>query len=68
VKGTIHPKLGLFSPGLGFTVRDMGRLDVVDVTCLQCLVGRVKDNNRWAIIDRSGHLVRAVAEGGSQDS
>jgi hypothetical protein len=47
--------------------RDMGRLDVVDVTCLQCLVGRVKDNNRWAIIDRSGNLVRAVAERDSQD-
>jgi len=42
--------------------RDVGVLDVVDITCLQCLVGRVKDGARWAIIDRSGRLARAVEE------
>jgi hypothetical protein len=39
-------------------------LDVVDIVCLQCLVGRVPiDGGRqWAIIDRSGSLARAVFE------
>ncbi|KII93389.1 hypothetical protein PLICRDRAFT_99540, partial [Plicaturopsis crispa FD-325 SS-3] len=39
-----------------------GRLEVVDITCLQCLVGRVPVGNRWAIIDRSGDLARAYHE------
>src|ERR1700679_2927573 len=26
-----------------------GHLEVVDVNCVQCLVGRVKDGNEWAI-------------------
>lgn len=41
----------------------MGRIEVVDMTCVQCLVGRVKDpvvNNGWIIIDRSGNQARAV--------
>ncbi|KAG1906659.1 uncharacterized protein F5891DRAFT_941884 [Suillus fuscotomentosus] len=39
-------------------------LDIVDIVCLQCLVGRVPmDGGRqWAIIDRSGNLARAVFE------
>jgi hypothetical protein len=44
-----------------------GQVDVVDVTCLQCLVARVpvldtsaNGNNLWAIADRSGHLARAL--------
>jgi hypothetical protein len=40
-----------------------GKLDVVDITCLQCLVARVPDldtQNLWAIADRSGNLARAV--------
>ncbi|EIN05119.1 hypothetical protein PUNSTDRAFT_29607, partial [Punctularia strigosozonata HHB-11173 SS5] len=39
-----------------------GRLEVVDVTAIQCLVGRipVPTSNEWAIIDRSGTLARAV--------
>ncbi|KAF7349606.1 hypothetical protein MSAN_01686300 [Mycena sanguinolenta] len=37
-----------------------GHLDVIDVTVLQALVGRVPaQNNEWAIIDRSGALARA---------
>ncbi|KAG5634145.1 hypothetical protein H0H81_003173 [Sphagnurus paluster] len=41
----------------------MGSLDVVDITSVQCLVGRVKDRepHTWGIIDRSGGLVRALA-------
>ncbi|KAI0645014.1 hypothetical protein C8Q79DRAFT_911885 [Trametes meyenii] len=41
-------------------------LDVVDVTTVQCLVGRLRDRGRWAIIDRSGSLSRALyADDGS---
>ncbi|KAH7904628.1 hypothetical protein BJ138DRAFT_1018871 [Hygrophoropsis aurantiaca] len=37
-------------------------LDVVDIVCVQCLVGRIplEDGRSWAIIDRSGNLARAV--------
>ncbi|KAJ7234807.1 hypothetical protein C8J57DRAFT_1574508 [Mycena rebaudengoi] len=42
--------------------RNAGRLEVVDMTCVQCLVGRVKTKvkgvDMWAIIDRSGTLAR----------
>ncbi|KAF9473565.1 hypothetical protein BDN70DRAFT_817039 [Pholiota conissans] len=41
----------------------MGARRVVDLTCVQCVVGRVPvmdDEWDWAIIDRSGSLVRAV--------
>ncbi len=37
-----------------------GRLKVVDISCIQCLVGRLKDGNDWAIIDRSGAAARPV--------
>ena len=37
-----------------------GALHVVDVTSVQCLVARVKDEMRWSILDRSGSLARAV--------
>ena len=37
-----------------------GPLHVVDIMSLQCLVGRIWDRNRWAIIDRSGSLARAL--------
>lgn len=38
-----------------------GTLDVVDITSVQSLVGRVKmsKKDQWAIIDRSGALARA---------
>ncbi|KIM37514.1 hypothetical protein M413DRAFT_30969 [Hebeloma cylindrosporum] len=42
-----------------------GTLDVVDITSLQALVGRVKvqvGGGGWAIIDRSGSLARATYE------
>ena len=35
-----------------------GHLEVVDIGCVQCLVGRVKDGNEWAIIDRSESSAR----------
>ena len=31
----------------------MGTSSSVDMECIQCLVGQVKDGNSWAIIDRS---------------
>lgn len=37
-----------------------GALEVVDITTVQCLVGRIEDRKRWAIIDRSGSLSRAI--------
>jgi hypothetical protein len=37
-----------------------GPLHVIDITSLQCLVGRIRDRNQWAIIDRSGSLARAL--------
>ncbi|KAJ3489496.1 hypothetical protein NLI96_g2091 [Meripilus lineatus] len=36
-----------------------GGLEVVDITSVQCLIGRVKEDKGWAIIDRSGSLSRA---------
>jgi len=39
-----------------------GAVHVIDITSVQCLVGRIRDRNRWAIVDRSGSLARAVAE------
>jgi hypothetical protein len=40
--------------------RDEGALQVVDISTVQCLVGRIKTTNGrdWAIIDRSGSLAR----------
>jgi len=32
---------------------------VVDVNTVMCLVGRVNDRGRWAIVDRSGNMARA---------
>jgi hypothetical protein len=37
-----------------------GRLHFVDVSSIQCLVGRVKDGDKWGIVDRSGSLARAM--------
>lgn len=46
-----------------------GGLDVIDITSVQCLVGRVQDlSDEWAIIDRSGSLARAEWQGEDDDS
>ncbi|KAH6880950.1 hypothetical protein BKA70DRAFT_1391158 [Coprinopsis sp. MPI-PUGE-AT-0042] len=40
---------------------NLGALEVVDITTIQALVGRVPDGSHgWAIIDRSGNLARAI--------
>ena len=38
-----------------------GALHVVEVTSVQCLVGRVKDKTEWSILDQSGGLARAIS-------
>jgi hypothetical protein len=38
-----------------------GYTEVVDITTIQCLVGRVYNRGWWTIIDRSGKLARAEA-------
>ena len=43
-----HPSLDIH-----FYSRD-GGLEVVDVTTIHCLVGRIKDRNEWATIERGG--------------
>jgi len=45
-----------------FFSRERQSFDIVDITSAQCLVGRVKSGNNWAIIDRSGKLAQAVYE------
>ena len=35
-------------------------LHFVNIKNVQCLVGRVKDGNRWAIVDQSGTLAHAL--------
>lgn len=37
----------------------LGPLHFLDIMGLQCLVGRVKDDNEWSIFDRSGTMARA---------
>ena len=38
-----------------------GYTEIVDISTIQCLVGRVFDCDWWAVIDRSGKLARAEA-------
>ena len=40
--------------------KELGRLEVVDMSTVMCVVGRIKDHcGRWAIVDRSGKSARA---------
>ena len=46
-----------------FFSKERESFDVIDITWVQCLVGRVKaGKNTWAFIDRSGKLARGVYE------
>lgn len=40
--------------------KNLGRREIVDADTIACVVGRVRDRDQWAIIDRSGALSRAV--------
>ena len=42
-----------------YTEPKEAKVRAVDMTTLMCLVGRIKDGRRWAIIDRSGDMARA---------
>ena len=37
-----------------------GPLEVVDIKCVKCLVGWVKDGNEWVIVDHSGSCAHPV--------
>jgi len=37
-----------------------GALDLVDVKCIQCVVGCIKDWGRWGLVNHSGPLAHAV--------
>jgi hypothetical protein len=45
----------------------LGPLEVVDMMCVQCVVGRVRADKRWAVIDRNGGLTLLVHEEESGD-
>jgi hypothetical protein len=32
---------------------EMGEIEIVDLEMVQCVIGRIRDRNRWAIVDRS---------------
>jgi hypothetical protein len=40
--------------------KNFGGDEVVDLDALQCVVGRVRDRDEWAIIDRSDNVVIQV--------
>ena len=42
-----------------YTEPTKATLRAVDMNTLMCLVGRVKNQNRWGIVDRSGDMARA---------
>ena len=42
--------------------KKQGRVEVVDIGTVQCLVGRVKNRGWSVIIDRSGDLARAASD------
>jgi hypothetical protein len=41
---------------------DLGPTEFVDLNQVKCVVGRIKDRNKWSIIDRSKLLAQAIAE------
>lgn len=42
-----------------YTEPKSATVSTVDMATLMCLVGRIEDRGRWAIVDRSGELARA---------
>jgi hypothetical protein len=40
--------------------KDYGPVEVVDLNVIQCVVGRIWDREKWAIVDRKGALAQAV--------
>ena len=53
----------LASLDIHFFSKERQSFDIIDITWVQCLVGRViAGKNNWAIIDQSGKLARATFE------
>ena len=38
---------------------EMGGMEVVDISVIKCLVGRIEDRGEWAIVDRTAGLAQA---------
>jgi hypothetical protein len=53
-----HPRLDIHFAAAGS--RMFGATEVTDLTCVQCVVGRIPDRKEVAVIDRSGALSRAL--------
>lgn len=61
ILAAIHRCETTMTNSMGFPIyTKMGRTEVVDITSVQCLVGRVPVSNYWVIIDRTGELQQAV--------
>jgi hypothetical protein len=45
-----------------FYKKEKDAFRIIDIGCIECLVGSVRDvqRNQWAIVDRTGSLVRDV--------
>jgi hypothetical protein len=56
----------LASLDIHFFSKERQSFDIIDITSVQCLVGRVKRGTSWAIIDRSGKLAQARAQDGGE--
>ena len=42
--------------------KQLGGLEVVDLGLIQCVVGRIFDQGKWVIVDRSGECAHADIE------
>lgn len=38
---------------------EMGGMEIVDISVIKCLVGRIEDRGEWAIVDRTAGLAQA---------
>jgi hypothetical protein len=56
------PDSNLLGLDFQFYQKEKEAFSIVDIGCIECLVGRVRDveRRRWAIVDRTGSLVRDV--------
>ena len=53
------PDPKLLNLGFQFYQKEREAFSIVDIGCIECLVGRVRDVERkqWAIVDRTGSLI-----------
>ena len=38
---------------------EMGGMEIIDISVIKCLVGRIEDRGEWAIVDRTAGLAQA---------